>query len=115
MDEDSDSEEEESKPPLTFGEQVYGALDNFVQTLTGTSKDKTEKQEKTGLTKDGGPIVFEKEVKKVEKEPALKEDSVLSIETEKATKETDDDKSSSLGESNLSNSEKRKTIKIDQQ
>ena len=58
---------------------------------------------------------LEKEVKKVEKEPALKEDSVLSIETEKATKETDDDKSSSLGESNLSNSEKRKTIKIDQQ
>jgi len=118
MDEDSDSEEEESKPPLTLGEQVSGALDNFVQTLTGTSKDKTdktEKQEKTGLTKDGGPIVFEKEVKKVEKEPALKEDSVLSIETEKATKETDDDKSSSLGESNLSNSEKRKTIKIDQQ
>ena len=113
MDEDSEEEEEEeeeeeSKPPLTLGEQLSGALDNFVQTLTKTSKDKTEKQEKTTFTENTSPIVFEKQVKTIEKEPTLKEDSILSIETEKATKETDTIKSSSLEESNLSNSEKEK-------
>mgnify|MGYP001257636772 CR=1 FL=1 len=112
LDEDSD-EEEEVKPALTLGEQVTDALDNFVQTLSGTSKEKQEKTNTTkGLTKDSSPIVFEKEVKKVEKEPSLKEDSVLSIQTEKS--DTGEEESFSLDGKNISNSEKKKTIQINQ-
>ena len=120
IEEDSDEEEEE-KPPLTLGERLTDALDNFVQTLKENTKEKSESLEQDNTKQDfinqKNPLVYEKETKKIEREPILEKNSILSVETEKIEpeKENEENKFSSLEESSTSNSEKRKTIKIDQQ
>ena len=61
--------------------------------------------------KKNEPIVFDKEVKKVDNKSSLKEDSILSIQTEKTnTNDNNDDINDEINDT--SNLEKRKTIKI---
>jgi DNA-directed RNA polymerase II subunit RPB2 len=114
--EDSD-DEDEPLPSLTIGEQISDVFDGFVETLTGSSEETPE-------TNEDKPEVFEKKVVKIQPEPELAEDNILSVETEKINEivkdgdkdnNDDSDKNSSFTFDNKSTSENRKTIKIDNQ
>ena len=111
LEEESDDEEEE-KPPLTIGDQVKGALDSFVQTLTSSSKDDT-KEKTSGINKEGKPLVFEKKVTNIEKKPELDDGSVLSIETEKEETKKNTESDKSLNEDNNSSNEQKKSVKLE--
>jgi DNA-directed RNA polymerase II subunit RPB2 len=114
--EDSD-DEDEPLPSLTIGEQISDVFDGFVETLTGSSEETPE-------TNEDKPEVFEKKVVKIQPEPELAKDNILSVETEKINEivkdgdkdnNDDSDKNSSFTFDNKSTSENRKTIKIDNQ
>ena len=120
--EESD-DDDEPRPSLTIGEQIGDTFNDFIETLTGSAEETPEKTEDTRE-------VFEKEVVKVEPVPELDEDSIFSVKTEK-TKEIvkenddevkedddlkeDDDKNSSFTFDDQSNSQNRKTIRVDNQ
>jgi DNA-directed RNA polymerase II subunit RPB2 len=112
--EDSD-DEDEPLPSLTIGEQIGDVFDGFVETLTDSFKEIPE-------TNEDKREVFEKKVVKIEREPELAEDNILSVKTEKINeivndgdKDDDSDKNSSFTVDNKSTSDNRKTIKIDNQ
>ena len=100
---DEDEDEEETKPPLTIGEQVQGALDSFVKTLSGNSKNdlenketqdkETQDKETDNLTSSDAtnkPFVFDKTITKLTDKPQLNENSILSVKTEKSNDEKGD-------------------------
>ena len=97
---DSDDDSVDDKPKLSIGEEIKGTLNGFIETLKNSIENKSDKIDKPDKT-DNSNILDNKQ-------------SILSIETEKNDLENTNNSIEKIEGNDNSQSEIKKTIKIDQ-
>ena len=116
---DSDDDSVEDKPKLSIGEEIKGTLNGFIETLKNTIQDNPNKSDNPNIedntNKSDNPNIQDNPNKSDNPNIEDNKQNVLYVETEKNNSENTSDPIEKIEDNDKSNSDMKKTIKIDQQ